>query len=67
MNKQTNSVHQPSAPVYGFNVPPPPSYAQAVGGVAPSSPYVPPYASNGIYVCIVTHLLYNIKFMLLNL
>ncbi|XP_077301589.1 lipopolysaccharide-induced tumor necrosis factor-alpha factor homolog [Arctopsyche grandis] len=37
---------QMGVPSYGFNVPPPsappPSYAQAVGGVAPSSPYVPP-------------------------
>lgn len=54
MNNKSGGPNYPGqpAPTYGFNAPPsapPPSYAQAVGGVAPSSPYVPPY-QNGNFL-----------------
>lgn len=59
-------------PGYGFVLPPPSAPMQTIGGVAPSSPYVPPYQNgefssfahlniyalriSGVYICLYLHL-----------
>lgn len=51
-NHKPSAPHSMPPPTYGFTVPPPaapPSYAQAVGGVPPSSPYQPQYVPGKIF------------------